>query len=411
MCKAIRVAELSKAYRIGELHRRATFRETLTYFIKHPFSSRPHETFWALKNVSFEISKGEVVGIVGCNGAGKSTLLKVLSRITTPTSGVSDVAGRVGSLLEVGTGFHPELTGRENILLNGSILGMTRQEIRQRIDPIIEFAGVERFIDTPIKRYSSGMRLRLGFSVAAHLEVDVLLIDEVLAVGDGEFQKKCLKAMENMHQRGRTVIFVSHNMAAVENLCPRTIWIDKGQVRRDGASQEVISEYMTSFSRIQGTTVDLRHVEERSGSGEIIYTEIRFLGTDRRPKETLRSGDEVIIRLGYQAFKHVVSPSFGVEIYTEMGIKVTSMNTWSSGFDVAGIQPGEGHVELEIHSLNLIPGRYYLTLWLDRVGQSFDRLENCSSVDIESSDVFASGRSMDRRFGLTFFPVRWRHLS
>jgi lipopolysaccharide transport system ATP-binding protein len=409
MRKAIRVAGLSKAYRIGELDRRATFRETLANFIKHPFPSLSHETFWALKNISFEIDKGEVVGIIGRNGAGKSTLLKMLAKISYPTDGTISVDGRVGSLLEVGTGFHPELTGRENILLNGSILGMTRQEIRHRTDDIIAFAGVEKFIDTPIKRYSSGMRLRLGFSVAAHLEVDVLLVDEVLAVGDGEFQKKCLKTMEKMHRSGRTVLFVSHNMAAVENLCPRAIWIDEGQIRGDGTAQEIINDYMASFGSIQGSGIDLRHVEDRSGSGEIIYTKIQFLDPDHRPKDTLRSGDKVIIRLDYQAFKHVLSPSFGVEIYTVMGTKVTSMNTWSSGFDVASIEPGDGHLELEIQSLNLIPGRYYLTLWLDRVGQSYDRLEHCTTIDIESSDVLASGRSLDSRFGFVFFPVRWQH--
>src|SRR5206468_10115511 len=201
---------------------------------------RKPETIWALKDVSFKVQEGEVLGIIGRNGAGKSTLLKVLSKITYPTSGKMKVNGRLAALLEVGTGFHGELSGRENIFLNGSILGMTRKEIEAKLDAIVSFAGVERFLDTPVKHYSSGMFLRLGFAVAAHLEPDVLLVDEVLAVGDAAFQKKCLNAMDEMRSGGRTVLFVSHNLAAVENLCSRALWIDNGQIRLDGKPKDVI---------------------------------------------------------------------------------------------------------------------------------------------------------------------------
>ena len=217
--------------------------------------------------MSLEVEQGEVVGIIGRNGAGKSTLLKVLSRITYPTSGRVEVRGRVGSLLEVGTGFHDELTGRENIYLNGSILGMKKRETDAVLDRIIEFADVTEFLDTPIKRYSSGMRMRLGFAVAAHLSTDVLFVDEVLAVGDVGFQKKCLGAMRELGGGGRTIIFVSHNMAAVENLCKRTIWISDGQVKQDGDTKEVIRAYLNSFDATDKQALDLAAVRERDGHG------------------------------------------------------------------------------------------------------------------------------------------------
>src|SRR5258707_6915943 len=250
MNDSIRVEQLSKQYLLGKASQQTMLRERLVSFIKNPFAKETAvaDTLWALREVSFCVKEGEVVGIIGRNGAGKSTLLKILSKITYPTTGRVKVCGRVASLLEVGTGFHEELTGRENIFLNGSILGMKQREVEAKLDQIIEFAGVERFIDTPIKRYSSGMRLRLGFAVAAHLDPDILIIDEVLAVGDAGFQKKCLNAMEDLRSGGRTVLFVSHNMAAVENLCTRAIWIDDGRLREDGPVQRVIESYMATFA-------------------------------------------------------------------------------------------------------------------------------------------------------------------
>ena len=247
---ALVVDELSKQYRIGELQSSyGTLRDSLSAgtrrLLRH--EHRPHyETIWALRDVSFHVDEGEVLGVIGRNGAGKSTLLKVLTRITTPTSGRAEIRGRVGSLLEVGTGFHPELTGRENILLNGSILGMKRREIQAKFSQIVEFAGVEQFIDTPVKRYSSGMQVRLAFAVAAHLEPEVLLIDEVLAVGDAEFQRKCLGRMEDLSESGRTVLFVSHNMQVVSQLCDRVIWLDNGRIVSDGSSEVVVAAYLQS---------------------------------------------------------------------------------------------------------------------------------------------------------------------
>jgi lipopolysaccharide transport system ATP-binding protein len=268
---AIRVDGLGKQYLIGK--RQASYgslRESLAETFARPFraarslvtrngnghltsdlrpltsdsGSSPSDTIWALKDVSFEVTRGEVVGIIGRNGAGKSTLLKVLSRITEPTTGAVDIYGRVGSLLEVGTGFHPELTGRENIFLNGAILGMRRAEIERKFDEIVAFAELEKFLDTPVKHYSSGMYTRLAFSVAAHLEPEILLVDEVLAVGDAEFQKKCLGRMKDVAQQGRTVLFVSHNMTALQSLCERAIWLDAGRVIQDGEARRVVSAYL-----------------------------------------------------------------------------------------------------------------------------------------------------------------------
>jgi lipopolysaccharide transport system ATP-binding protein len=252
MTAIIRVENLGKRYRLGGPQAAySTLRETLVGAARAPFKwatrgKRPAETVWAVRDVSFEVMPGEIVGIIGRNGAGKSTLLKMLSRITEPTTGAIDLYGRVGSLLEVGTGFHPELSGRENVYLNGAILGMARQEIAQKFDEIVAFAEVEKFIDTPVKHYSSGMYLRLAFAVAAHLEPEILIVDEVLAVGDARFQRKCLDKMRTVGQQGRTVLFVSHNMPAITRLCPRTILLGEGSVLADGPSHQVVSAYLNS---------------------------------------------------------------------------------------------------------------------------------------------------------------------
>jgi lipopolysaccharide transport system ATP-binding protein len=248
MAVAVAVDELGKRYRIGELQAAyGTLRESLSHVAKRLTGQEHHRGYdeiWALRDVSFSLAEGETLGVIGRNGAGKSTLLKILTRITTPTEGRAEIRGRVGSLLEVGTGFHPELTGRENIYLNGAILGMNRREIRSKLGEIAEFSGVEKFLDTPVKRYSSGMHVRLAFSVAAHFEPEVLLVDEVLSVGDAEFQARCLGRMEDIGATGRTVLFVSHNMEAVSRLCDRAILLDEGRIVRDGKSEEVVAEYL-----------------------------------------------------------------------------------------------------------------------------------------------------------------------
>jgi homopolymeric O-antigen transport system ATP-binding protein len=410
MTASIQVENLSKKYLLGKKNQGTMLREQLVNFLKSPFTrdERSDEILWALRNISFSIKDGEVVGIIGRNGAGKSTLLKVLSKITYPTSGRVKVRGRVASLLEVGTGFHEELTGRENIYLNGSILGMKKREVEAKLEQIVDFAGVERFIETPIKRYSSGMRLRLGFAVAAHLDPDILIIDEVLAVGDAGFQKKCLSLMEDLRRGGRTVLFVSHNMAAVENLCSRGIWIDAGQVREDGPAQKIINSYMSTFASSQQASSDLDDTRSRAGSGEIRYTGIEFLGLDGQPQLLTRSGDGLRIRFHYRANKPIPYPSFGFRLSTEMGTLVTDTSTWHHCLDFAELAAGEGYLDLEIDSLNLLPGRFYFSLWITGPGNIiYDAVEHCACLEVELANVYRSGRSIDGRFGIVYFPQKW----
>jgi lipopolysaccharide transport system ATP-binding protein len=322
---AIRVENLSKQYRIGGLQKKyPTLRDTLADVFTAPFrragkllrgqatgAAECDETIWALRDVSFEIKRAEVVGIIGRNGAGKSTLLKILSRITEPTAGFAEIRGRVGSLLEVGTGFHPELTGRENIYLNGAILGMKRVEIDRKFDEIVAFAEVEKFIDTPVKRYSSGMGLRLAFAVAAHLEPEILLVDEVLAVGDADFQKKCLNKMEDVGQQGRTVLFVSHNMPAITRLCERTILLDEGHLLQDGPSHQVVSTYLNSGL---GTTAarEWPDLTEAPGDDIVRLCAVRVRTEDGQVTDTVDIRQPVGIEIEYEVLRsgHALWPCF-----------------------------------------------------------------------------------------------------
>ena len=324
---AIRVEGLGKRYRIGATQAAyRTLRESLMDVVASPLrraarlihrqlamAPGANETFWALKDIAFEIKQGEVVGVIGRNGAGKSTLLKILSRITDPTTGFAEIHGRVGSLLEVGTGFHPELTGRENIYLNGAILGMRRAEIERKFDEIVAFAEVQTFIDTPVKHYSSGMYLRLAFAVAAHLEPEILLVDEVLAVGDASFQKKCMNKMQDVGQQGRTVLFVSHNMPAIMRLCERTILLDEGHVLHDGPSSQVISTYLSSGV---GTTAAREwHDLAKAPGNEIVRLHaVRIKAEDDLITDTIDIRQAVAIELDYQVLKpgYTLFPHYSV---------------------------------------------------------------------------------------------------
>lgn len=396
MAIAVRVENLSKRYVLGQTERPTMLREAIVNLWSH-LGTRGNAggELWALNDVTFRVDRGEVLGLVGRNGAGKSTLLKILSRITYPTMGKVVVRGSVASLLEVGTGFHDELTGRENIYFSGSVLGMPKSRIDAKLDAIIDFAGVSRFIDTPIKRYSSGMRLRLGFAVAAHLDSDVLLVDEVLAVGDGEFQKKCLQAMDNLHDTERTVIFVSHNLAAVEHLCSRAIWIDEGRFRLDGEPKEVIASYMATFGQARRQSVDLRGNTSRRGSGHIRYTKIEFLTLDRLSEAVVRSGDSVVARLHFEAKQRVENLIFGLEIHTQLGTAVAQVHTYNSGVDILVIEPGTGYMDVEIQDLNLTPGQYTVSLFLARLGYMFhDVLQHCATLDIEPSGRYGLNRGI-----------------
>ena len=399
------VQNLTKRYVLGS--GQMMFREMIMNALRRHARVEP-TVLLALRDVSFTIGRGELVGIIGRNGAGKSTLLKVLSRITYPTCGTVHVNGRVGSLLEVGTGFHEELTGRENVYLNGAILGMKKREIDRKLDEIIEFADIERFIDTPIKRYSSGMRMRLGFSVAAHLDTDILFVDEVLAVGDVGFQRKCLGAMSDLKTQGRTVLFVSHNMSAVEHLCPRAIWIEAGRVHEDGPSSRVLRNYMGTYAGSERSSLDLTTVSNRRGSGAVQYRSIAFLGDDAAPLDLIRSGDHFRVRLGYEVLEKVVSPIFGFQLFSASGVFLTDVSTWNLGVEIPVLHPGHGHLDLRIDSLNLMPGRYFLSLWLTSPdGTRHDVLEHVRALDVEPSNYYKSGRGIDSRFGFVVLPCNW----
>ncbi len=371
MTRSLEIQGLSKQYRLGQAQYHQMLRERLVEMIKRPFGRmKATESIWALRDVSFDADEGEVIGIVGRNGAGKSTLLKILSRITYPTSGEVKVNGRVASLLEVGTGFHDELTGRENIYLNGSILGMRKREVEERFDAIVDFSGVEQFLDTPIKHYSSGMRLRLGFAVAAHLEPDVLIVDEVLAVGDAGFRR----------------------------------------IRMDGGAKEVIMAYMGSFAgeRISGS--DLSGTENRLGSGEIRYTRLEYFSPDGTPCAMTRSGDPLVLRFHYHAEKTIRDPSFGFRLFTEMGTLITETNHLLHGIHIPKVGPGDGYIELEIDSLNLVPGQYSFSLWVTGQSSKTEVYDGDvrASLEVEVADVYKSGRMLDSRHGLVYFPQRWR---
>lgn len=410
---ALQVTRLSKRYRVGEYSSDTQLREVIMNALARLTRRKRAEdqTIWAVNDVSFEVRQGEVLGIVGRNGAGKSTLLKLLSRITYPTSGTMKVRGRVASLLEVGTGFHEELTGRENIFLNGSILGMKKREIERHLEAIIEFSGISRFIDTPIKRYSSGMRLRLGFAVAAHLSPDILLVDEVLAVGDADFQKKCLDAMEGLRTSGRTVLFVSHNMAAVESLCSRCIWIEAGKLRADGDARSVVGDYMRTFAQSSAGVVSLEAIESRTGNGDGRFTHMAFLNEARETINYIRSGDRIALRLHYRANRQLRDLVIGINIHNEYGTLVAASNNWATGDDIPLVEPGEGFADFEIDCLYLLPGRYYLSLWLGKWNNLHDVLKNCISFDVEPSDYYGSGRGIDAGFGVVFFPSRWKSVA
>jgi lipopolysaccharide transport system ATP-binding protein len=406
MPRTILAENLSKVYQLGERSQSTMLREVVAGAFKRK-NAVEKRTLWALKNLSFEIQQGELVGIIGRNGAGKSTLLKILSRITCPTSGRMQVDGRVASLLEVGSGFHDELTGRENIYMNGSILGMKKREIDQTMDAIVAFADLGKFLDTPIKRYSSGMRMRLGFSVAAHLSPDVMFVDEVLAVGDVGFQRKCLGAIRDLGQSGRTVLFVSHNLAAVENLCRRAIWISDGEVKKDGDSREVIRAYLSSMGTSDKTGLDLTTIKQRKGTGAARLTRLQILDINGEPRRVIHSGDSVTFRLHYECKRPVPNLLFGVRIYSSLGTLITETNTYSTGLEMEA-SPRRGYVDVDIDFLNLMPSSYHISIWTATVFEWHDLLDNVTALEVEASDYYGTGRGIESRFGLMFLPCRWK---
>ncbi len=361
--------------------------------------------FWALRDINFEVKHGEVLGIIGRNGAGKSTLLKVLSRITSPTTGSADVFGRVASLLEVGTGFHPDLTGRENVYLNGSILGMTRREIAAQFDEIVAFAGVEKFIDTPVKRYSSGMRVRLGFAVAAHLDPEILIVDEVLAVGDAGFQSKCLGKMGEVAQGGRTVLFVSHNLAMVETLCPKGLLLDNGSIRAAGDITTALNAYSSLFGHTRATGLADR--TDRTGDGPIRIIKIDYQDEYDAPIAAARLGHPLRIRMHYRS-SHVPVANvwFTLNFFDNHNRLVFKCNNElaSSLFQVSA---SAGQFVCDIPKLPLTPGVYHLNFHCKVNGMKSDNVERAAELMVESGDYFGTGRTFNDQRGGICVDHRW----
>jgi lipopolysaccharide transport system ATP-binding protein len=421
MSIVISVENLSKVYRLGQIGTGTFSYDLNVWWAKvrgkpNPLlrigetdhGNRDGEEIWALRDVSFMVEQGEVLGIIGRNGAGKSTLLKILSRVTAPTSGKVKVKGRVASLLEVGTGFHPELTGRENIYLNGAILGMSRREIDWKFDEIVDFSGVEEFIDTPVKRYSSGMYVRLAFAVAAHLDPEILVVDEVLAVGDAEFQKKCLGKMGEVAQGGRTVLFVSHNMAAVSQLCHKTILLDMGEVKQSGITDDIVFAYLKlnidkNFSHQSGqSNITLN---EQPQLTEIIVRNSRGEYTD-----TILSGEKILIELSYMSTRKKPLQQVSVSIIFANEFRENIFCCWSdlvtSNFN--NLSP-TGKFVCEISKLALAPGKYYLTfnLIVDKVRT--DKKEDWYSINVIAGNFFSTGKIPPRRLGNFYVEHNWTH--
>lgn len=364
---AIEVDQVSKRYLLGEDRPGRSLREAVTSSLgglARRARTQPRDEIWSLKDVSLTVSDGEALGVIGRNGAGKTTLLKILSRITEPTNGVARTRGRVTSLLEVGTGFHPELTGRENVYLNGAILGMTRRDINARFDEIVSFAGVERFIDTPVKRYSSGMYLRLAFAVAAHLEPDIMVVDEVLAVGDAEFQAKCLGRMEAAEQEGRTVVFVSHNLEAISRLCSRSIWLDRGTIQQDGASSAVVEAYLAAQVRraVGGNLVEDPH-------GSIVLRSVTIIDHSGKPADLLRRDEPFTIEVRFSIRAPVPSLDLAAYVLNRRGVEVVN-EAWSDAAARRPNDPGEYVARLQVPPL-LNVGEYIVGVWFGTAYETF----------------------------------------
>ncbi len=369
---AIRAEDLSKHYRIGGGESYLALRDVLTRAVAVPFRRRSlpsaaDDSIWALRDVSFEVKCGEVIGIIGRNGAGKSTLLKILSRITKPTSGYAEIRGRVGSLLEVGTGFHPELTGRENLYLSGAILGMKKVEIRRKFDEIVAFAEIEKFIDTPVKHYSSGMYTRLAFAVAAHLEPHILLVDEVLAVGDISFQQKCLNHMKSLTTRGMTILLVSHNLAAIQSTCRRALWLDAGGVGAEGEPLKVIELYREGLKRGRDSSsaqAGATKLSDNPAGEGVSILGFEMFGEDGAPRREFRFGEAIRIRIDLYAAQRLENPLIHFGTRRGDGVAICGFNNWYDNFKI-GVVEGRCSLEGWLPPLRLIPDYYtaHVLVW------------------------------------------------
>ncbi len=412
LAPAVEFSEVSKRF-ILQHDRPRSFQELAISFLK---GNGRREEFWALRDISFAVPRGQSIAVIGQNGAGKSTLLKLIARILEPTDGRLTVNGRVSALLELGAGFHPDLTGRENIYLYSSILGLSRREIVQRFNAIVTFAEMERFIDVPVKYYSSGMYVRLGFAVAIHVDPDILLIDEVLAVGDEAFQQRCLDAIHRFRLQGKTIVFVSHDLAAVQNLCDRVIWLEKGRIHEEGPAYEVIDRYLryvhrkeqadfppASFPNERGDGGETGELRKRWGTREVEITGVRFLDGSGRERQIFFTSEPLTARIHYKAHRRIEQPVFGVAVYRSDGLHVSGPNTRFSGYPIEHIE-GEGEIDYTIVSLPLLEGTYEFSVacYDQMLQHAYDHQHRLYTFRVRT------GR-LHERFGLIYTPCRWEH--
>ena len=425
MSAVLKVEQVSKLYRLGEINRRMLYEELQSLIARWRGKADPNtrlgaarhvaggsKEFWALREIDFTISEGESVGVIGRNGAGKSTLLKILSEITLPTTGRVLIKGRVASLLEVGTGFHPELTGRDNIYLNGAILGMTHREVSAKFDEIAEFSGVQEFLDTPVKRYSSGMRVRLAFAVAAHLDPEILVIDEVLAVGDAAFQQKCLGKLGDVTRQGKTVVFVSHNMVAIENLCRRAIVLHDGRVVFDGSQTEAINHYL---DRAGAHAADLAERTDRRGNGEVRFTRIEFRDLAGRNLSTLSSGQDIEVVLHFRRESRRALAEIGVylSVRSHFEIAIFHQNNQFQ-HQSFGPLPETGAFVCRLRDLPLPAGHYRLNIGAKSQingGDVLDQVDDAVEFTVEGGDFFGSGYNAAPQLGACLVRGDWRLLT
>lgn len=401
----IQFNKLGKSYMIGHkgtdqsyLAMRDVIGESMKKWwsrIRHPeyYTHENLEEFWALKDIDLEVKEGDRLGIIGRNGAGKTTLLKVLSRITDPTAGQIKIKGRVASLLEVGTGFHPELTGRENIYLNGAILGMTRSEIKRKFDEIVDFAGVEHFLDTPVKRFSSGMHVRLGFSVAAHLEPEILVVDEVLAVGDASFQKKCIGKMSSVAKEGRTILFVSHQMQAITNLCNRVILLDRGKIIKRGKTKDVVDSYLNEKST--GDVISVASREDRQGNGSLKIIDTWIENHHKNKVNQVQTGSTITICAKYHVVKNneIINLNVAFALNTIQNIQISDLSNETTGVDLDFPDYDTGIIACTIEKLPVNVGIYtYNIMVRDQNRDIIDYIQEAGRFDVVEGDYFGTGK-------------------
>lgn len=422
MMSAIKIRNVSKKYRIYH-EKNLNLKYAILNFLTGKKSSY-YDEFWALKNINLDIKKGETVGIIGENGSGKSTLLELMAKILVPDEGQVSTQGRIAALIEIGAGFHAELSGRENIYINGSILGLTKKEIDRGLEEIIEFSGLEKFIDNPIKTYSSGMYVRLGFSIAVHVNPDILLVDEILAVGDEKFQKKCLQKINGFKDVGKTVVIVSHDLGIIEKMCDRACLLDNGLLVAEGRPVNVIAEYhkvlykkkeapLRTETEKEGPEEAAFSAQEeplpeaaagRWGSGEARVTAIEFFDNQNQRSDVFRTGDLLKVRINYQAQRRIEKPVFGIAFYREDGIHINGPNTKTSDYYIDHIE-GRGFIDYIIRSIPLLPGNYLFTAAIYDFSclHAYDHWERCSTFKVIESE------GIKERHGVFYIPSEWRH--